>query len=74
MLDHRPLSKKFGLNLKKVRLEMGLSQLEVALATNLNESYISRIETGKARVTMALIEQLCRGLNIRSFDIVRGEF
>lgn len=44
--------------------------MEIALDTNLNESYISRIETGKARITFNLLGQLCKGLKIHSSELI----
>ncbi len=70
MIDHREASRKIGRNLKKIRLEMHLTQMDVAVATNLNESYISRIETGKARVTFNLLEQLTSGLKFSSKQLI----
>ena len=47
--------------------------MEVALATNLSEIYISRIETGKSRVTLGLLYALCKGLKIHSTELIGGD-
>lgn len=73
MINHREDSKRIGQNLKKLRLKKGLTQMEIALATNLSEAYISRIETGKARITFNLLSQLCRGIKIRSSKLMEED-
>ena len=70
MVDHWKESLRIGRNLKRIRLQRGLTQMEVSADTNLNRSYIGRIETGKARVTVALLEQLVKGLEITSRDLI----
>lgn len=54
-------SKKIGRNLRKIRQQKGLMQIDVAVAVNLDRTYVSRIETGKARVTYNLLFQLVSG-------------
>jgi transcriptional regulator with XRE-family HTH domain len=70
MINHREASKRMGRNLKKLRHKKGLTQMEIALDTNLSEAYISRIETGKARITFNLLGQLCKGLKIHSSELI----
>jgi transcriptional regulator with XRE-family HTH domain len=70
MIHHEEDNNRFGRNLKKLRLKKGLTQMEIALDTNLSEAYISRIETGKARITFNLLGQLCKGLKIHSSELI----
>ncbi len=44
--------KKFGNNLKQLRKEKGLSQLDLASMCNLEKTAISRIENGRTNVTL----------------------
>jgi transcriptional regulator with XRE-family HTH domain len=67
--DNR-IKQKIGSNLKKIRLQKGLKQIEVAAATDLNRSYISRIECGKARISLDSIYQLVLGLEITSEELL----
>lgn len=73
MLNYSKDSNKIGSNLRKIRLQKGLMQIDVAVATDLNRTYISRIETGKARVTLGLLYQLVQGLEITSNDLINDE-
>ena len=63
-------NQEVGSNLKKIRLQRGLTQAKVAVMTNLDRSYICRIEKGKARITFSLLRQLVVGLGIKSGDLI----
>lgn len=68
--DYHRSSRKVGRNLRRIRLQKGLKQIEVAIVTGLNRTYISRIETGKASITENLLYVLCKGLKIRSSELI----
>jgi transcriptional regulator with XRE-family HTH domain len=63
-------NQEIGSNLKRVRLQKGLTQAEVAIMTDLDRSYVCRIEKGKARLTINLLRQLVVGLGIKSSDLI----
>lgn len=67
--DYSRSNQFIGRRLRKIRLHKGLKQMEVAMATNLNRSYISKIESGKASITLNLLYILVKGLNITSKDL-----
>jgi len=48
-------------------------QIDVAVITDLPRTYISKIETGKARVTLSLMYRLVKGLEITSTDLIEGK-
>lgn len=73
MIRHQEDSRKFGCNLREFRIQKGLKQIDVAVAAGLNRTYISRIETGKARVTTGLIFRLVKGLEITSTELIKNE-
>jgi len=73
MVNHRGKSDEIGRNLRKIRLQKRLMQIDVAVATSLNRTYISRIETGKARVTFSLVCHLIRRLDIEPHDLLDSE-
>lgn len=52
-----------GENLRTIRKNVGLKQVDIAVATGLNRTYISRIETGQARVTFSVLHKLAEGLH-----------
>lgn len=73
MVRHKKSYQVIGINLRKIRLQKGLMQIDVAVATNLDRSYISRIETGKARITFNLLCRLVKGLEISATDLIEDE-
>lgn len=74
MIKHSEFNCRIGNNLKKIRLQKGLMQIDVAVATDLNRTYISRVETGKARITVNLLVRLVRGLEISSTDLIKNPY
>lgn len=46
------LAKKFGNNLRAKRIEAGMSQEKLALVSNIDQSYVGRIERGSVNVTL----------------------
>lgn len=73
MINHWEESMRIGHNLKKIRLQKGLMQIDLATTVDLNRTYISRVETGKARVTTGLISRLVKGLEITSKELIKDE-
>jgi predicted transcriptional regulator len=50
--------KHMGSELRSLRLESGMTQLEVAKKTGLSEPYVSRIESGRFNFTMKMLKKL----------------
>lgn len=63
---------QIGRNLRAYRKSIGFFQIDVAVATGLHSTYISRIETGKARITFDLLVKLVRKLHIPSGVLLKG--
>lgn len=63
-------SKSIGSNLRKIRMQKGMMQIDVAIATDLHRTYVSRIETGQARITFTLLCRLVKGLEITSNELI----
>lgn len=58
------ISKKFGANLKKIRLEKNMSQGDICRALEVDRAYISNLESGKRNPTLATIKRLADALNV----------
>ncbi len=58
------ITEKFGLRLKTLRKEKGLSQEELAERSGLNRPYISGIEKGKRNVSIETVEKLSQALYV----------
>ncbi len=70
MISHRKSSQRIGHRLREIRRQKGLLQIDLAVASDIDRTYISRIENGKARVTFNLLLQLVKGLDIESQDLI----
>lgn len=58
------IKQKFGNNLKRLRLETGLSQEKLALNADIDRTYIPSIEKGERNVSIVIAEKLAIALNI----------
>jgi len=58
-----------GWNLRKLRVERGLSQERLALEASIDRSYVGRIERGEENVTISVLEALsvAMGVKVGSF-------
>jgi transcriptional regulator with XRE-family HTH domain len=62
---------KFGANVAKLRKEAGLTQLQLAFASNLTLSYISKIESGKMNPSLIWVISLAKALNVSVSKILK---
>ncbi|MDF3214839.1 XRE family transcriptional regulator [Mesorhizobium sp. M7A.F.Ca.CA.001.09.2.1] len=56
--------KIIGWNLRKLRVERGLSQERLALAAEIDRSYVGRVERGSENVTTDTLEALAKALAV----------
>ena len=64
--------KALGKRIKKARKEKGLTQEKFAEMADIATEYESRIETGAARPSLALIEKICALLEVGEAEIMFG--
>ncbi len=64
MEDRDALATRIGRNLKALRTESGLVQKDLAEATQLSPTLISRIENGLVRPSIATLELIARSLKV----------
>ncbi|EOZ96153.1 DNA-binding protein [Indibacter alkaliphilus LW1] len=65
------IKEKFGIRLRTLRKEKGLSQEELADRSGLNRPYISGIEQGKRNVSLEVMEKLAGSLGVEIGELVR---
>jgi transcriptional regulator with XRE-family HTH domain len=65
------IKQKFGKNLKRLRLEKGISQETLALTANLDRTYIPSIEKGLRNVSITVLEKLAIALNAEIPDFFK---
>jgi len=59
------IKKKFGKQLRKLRLEKGLSQEALALKADLDRTYIPSIEKGERNVSITVVEKIAKALDVK---------
>ena len=58
------IQKKFGLAIKLLRLEKGLSQEKFALQIGMDRTYYASVESGKRNISLSNICKISNGLEI----------
>ena len=58
------IKERFGKNLKRLRLEKGISQESLAFAAELDRTYIPSIEKGERNVSITVAEKLANALDV----------
>lgn len=65
------LQRKFGIVLKELRLEKGLSQESLANQSDIDRTYISDIEKGERNISLKIIERLAETLQISLSELFK---
>lgn len=65
------VTQKFGLKLKKLRKQKGLTQEKLAELAGLDYSYLNMIESGKKNPTLKLIAKLARVLEVPLEELMK---
>jgi len=64
---------EFGLQLKALRKERGLSQEQLGLIAGLDRTYISGIERGVRNVSLINIFRIANALNVPAYDLFHSD-
>ncbi len=68
-----PLLRSVGARIRKARKAKGISQEELALAANLDRSFVSGLERGEFNVSLLVLAKLARVLGVKLETLVDGE-
>lgn len=68
--DGRLKAQMFGETLKRVRMERGLTQEELAEASGLHRTEISLLERGKRKPLLETVVAICRGLEMTPSELL----
>ncbi len=60
---------KLGLNLKKYRLEKGLTQENLAEKVGIHPTYVGKLESGKNNPSTKMLYKITRALGIKFPDL-----
>ena len=66
------ISKQFGMRLKYLREQKGLTQEELSLRSDVNQKYISDLEQGRRNPTLKVMERLAIALDITLSELLKG--
>lgn len=66
---HSTLAKQFGTCVRALRQQTGMSQVEFGERCGFYQTYLSRIENGKANPSLNAIEVIANALNLTVFDL-----
>lgn len=70
-MEHIPLQKTFGRNLRAHRLGLQLSQEEFAELIGVHRTYMGGVERGERNLTLQSIERIAAKLDIDARDLLR---
>lgn len=62
----------FGIRLKELREDSGLTQGQLAFMVGLSPKYISNLETGRGNPTLAIQNKLAHGLGVSISELTNG--
>ena len=65
------LLKKIGKNIRLLRKQAGLSQIDLAVAAGIDRAYLSEIENGHRNITIMLLQNLATVLNVSLEELLK---
>jgi transcriptional regulator with XRE-family HTH domain len=60
------IKKRLGQNLRRLRLDKGLSQEQFAFEAKIHRTYISDLERGARNPTVTIVEKLAKALDVKA--------
>ncbi len=64
------LTIQFGLRVRDLRIQKGITQENLAFICNLDRSYMGRIERGEVNPTLERVYEIARALGISPYDLL----
>jgi transcriptional regulator with XRE-family HTH domain len=71
-VKNQQLIRQFGLEVKRRRIELGLTQEEFSDISGLHRTYVSGIERGERNPTLDVILTMARALKCIAADLMPG--
>ena len=70
---NKNLSQTIGKQIKRLRLEKGMSQDDFGLFVNTDRTYINKIENGTCNLTIWKLHAICEKIDITLYDFFNDE-
>jgi transcriptional regulator with XRE-family HTH domain len=64
-------AKKLGENIRRIREEKQMMQIDLCRKLNVDRAYISNIENGKSNPTLSTIERIAKALEVAVEDLMK---
>jgi len=64
-------AEKLGQNLKNIRMEKGISQVDIARLLGVSRGFVSNVENGKTNPTLATITKLANAVGVSSDELLK---
>ena len=65
-----PIHKKFGMKIKELRTERGITQEALARKADLSLGYIARLEVGRHEPTLTTLAKIAKVLKVKVADLL----
>lgn len=62
-----------GRNVRRARIEKGLSQEELAERAGTSQFYVSSLEAGRRNPTVVMVFELARAIGVNHLDLLRPD-
>lgn len=66
--------KNIGQNIRTLRKQYGMTQAEIAEKTGVSTDHISHVEIGSGTISLPLLIEICKLLEVTPNDILAGEY
>lgn len=70
MLHAMESCKRVGINVRKYREKLGLSQEELAFKADMHRTYISGVERGVRNPTLVILDRLAKALKVKPHELI----
>ena len=64
-------AEKLGLNLKRIRTEKDISQVDIARSLGVSRGFVSNLENGKTNPTLATITRLANAVGVSTDELLK---
>ena len=64
-------AEKLGMNLKRIRTEKDVSQVDIARSLGVSRGFVSNLENGKTNPTLATIARLANAIGVTTDELLK---